>query len=217
MSATEMAVRRTSREEILESAVRVAIRDGVLAMTLEKVAKEAGVSKGGLIYHFASKDELVREMLEHFWRQREQDLLARIADDPNPRGRWVRALVDMLVTDKLECSTSAPALSAHERDKFMASLLAAALVNPELVKPVQDCRRKKLRERILAEEENPIDSLMVLLAVDGLFLWRLVGLIDAGDPLYGNLVNAIRSRAQQVGQSPQAGCGRGETDESEFS
>ena len=216
MSATEMAVRRTSREEILESAVRVAIRDGVLAMTLEKVAKEAGVSKGGLIYHFASKDELVREMLEHFWQQRERALLEKIGDDPNPRGRWVRALVDMLVTDKPECTSSAPTLSAHERDKFMASLLAAALVNPELIKPVQDCRRRKLRERILTEEENPIESLMVLLAVDGLFLWRLVGLIDADDPLYGSLVNAVRARAYQIGQPPE-GCGKGEKYESKSS
>jgi AcrR family transcriptional regulator len=199
MSAIEIAVRRTSREEILESAVRVAIRDGLLGMTLEKVAREAGVSKGGLIYHFASKEALVREMLEYFWQQREQALLERIADDPNPRGRWLRALVDMLLSDD-----TGPALTPLERDKFMASLLAAALVNPELVKPVQQCRKQKLRARILAEESDPMEHLMILLAVDGLFLWRLVGLVDAGDPLYGRLVEAIRSRVQKVGQAPQS-------------
>ena len=42
----------SSREKILDAAVQVAIRDGILAMTLDAVAREAGVSKGGLIYHF---------------------------------------------------------------------------------------------------------------------------------------------------------------------
>ena len=53
----------SSRERILAAAVQVALREGVSAMTLEAVAREAGVSKGGLLYHFASKDELIAAML----------------------------------------------------------------------------------------------------------------------------------------------------------
>ena len=36
----------SSREKILDSAVQVAIRDGILAMTVEAVAREAGRQQG---------------------------------------------------------------------------------------------------------------------------------------------------------------------------
>src|SRR5947199_10858349 len=36
----------------------ILIAEGERAATIEAVAREAGVSKGGLLYHFASKDDL---------------------------------------------------------------------------------------------------------------------------------------------------------------
>src|SRR5258708_3247444 len=87
---------RKSRDEILEAAIRVAVRDGVVASTLDQVAREAGVSKGGLIYHVASKDDLVREMLAFFAQKNDQALMERVANDRHPEGRWVRAAVDLI-------------------------------------------------------------------------------------------------------------------------
>ncbi len=52
-----------SRQEILEAARTVLLRDGVAALTLEAVANEAGMSKTGLYYYFASKDALVFELV----------------------------------------------------------------------------------------------------------------------------------------------------------
>ena len=69
---------------------------GVSAMTLEAVAKEAGVSKGGLLYHFSSKDELIAAMLEHHAARIQKTVEARMAADPNPQGRWFRALVQTI-------------------------------------------------------------------------------------------------------------------------
>lgn len=56
-----------TKDKICEAAMQLAIRDGLLAMTLDNVAKQAGISKGGVIYHFPSKDELVRGVLD-YWR-----------------------------------------------------------------------------------------------------------------------------------------------------
>jgi AcrR family transcriptional regulator len=46
------------REDILAAAVRVFARLSVAACTMDDVAREAQVSKGGLYRHFPSKDEL---------------------------------------------------------------------------------------------------------------------------------------------------------------
>jgi len=55
--------RDRSREEILAAARAVLLRSGVAAMTLDAVAREAGMSKTGLYYYFASKDALVFELV----------------------------------------------------------------------------------------------------------------------------------------------------------
>jgi AcrR family transcriptional regulator len=53
-----------TKERILEAATNVVARDGSNKLTLEAVAAEAGVSKGGLLYHFPSKRALLEGMLE---------------------------------------------------------------------------------------------------------------------------------------------------------
>lgn len=52
----------SKKEAIIDAACQVIAEDGIDAFTLDKVAEVAEVSKGGLLYHFASKDTLVREM-----------------------------------------------------------------------------------------------------------------------------------------------------------
>ena len=55
--------RDRSREEILAAARVVLLRSGAAAMTLDAVAKEAGMSKTGLYYYYPSKDALVFELV----------------------------------------------------------------------------------------------------------------------------------------------------------
>lgn len=61
--ARQQRRRERSREEILEAARTVLLKHGIPAMTLEAVAREAGMSKTGLYYYFASKDALVFELV----------------------------------------------------------------------------------------------------------------------------------------------------------
>lgn len=57
-----------SREDILAAARTVLLRDGIAAVTLEAVAREAGMSKTGLYYYFASKEALVFELVFAVWQ-----------------------------------------------------------------------------------------------------------------------------------------------------
>ncbi|KAA5830094.1 TetR/AcrR family transcriptional regulator [Saccharopolyspora hirsuta] len=49
-----------TRERILDALQRILITKGTAAVTLESVAAEAGVSKGGLLYHFRSKQAMLQ-------------------------------------------------------------------------------------------------------------------------------------------------------------
>ena len=57
-----------ARERILEAAERVVGDVGAARMTLEGVAQAAGVSKGGLLYHFPTKEALTEAMIERLVR-----------------------------------------------------------------------------------------------------------------------------------------------------
>lgn len=50
-------------EIILEAADAVLLRKGARGLTIDAVAAEAGLSKGGVLHHFASKDALVAALV----------------------------------------------------------------------------------------------------------------------------------------------------------
>jgi len=62
-TARQQRRRDRSREEILDAARKVLLSKGLSGMTLEAVAREAGMSKTGLYYYFASKDALAFELV----------------------------------------------------------------------------------------------------------------------------------------------------------
>ena len=55
-------MRPSNRTKILEAAARVVDKDGVDAVTFESVCLEAGLTRSGLVYHFASRDQLLTAM-----------------------------------------------------------------------------------------------------------------------------------------------------------
>src|SRR3954449_7269633 len=69
--------RPSRRAELLDGATQGIPRDGATALTLDAVAAEAGVSKGGVLYHFATKraliDGLISRWLDDFAAQLEDE------------------------------------------------------------------------------------------------------------------------------------------------
>jgi AcrR family transcriptional regulator len=61
---TAVANKQPLRERILEAADQVARERGAAHLTLDLVAEQAGVSKGGLLYHFTTKESLLRGMVD---------------------------------------------------------------------------------------------------------------------------------------------------------
>ncbi|CAN5783832.1 TetR family transcriptional regulator [soil metagenome] len=145
----------------------VAARDGVAALTLDAVAAESGVSKGGLLYHFATKEHLLHGLVRDCLDRWSADLAARIDSDPRPGGAGARAYV------------SAVAGPDHDPVREMA-LLAATALEPSTA----DLWRETAMEWTAgdadppADDERIVDLLLVRLAADGLWLARTLDLYD---------------------------------------
>jgi AcrR family transcriptional regulator len=67
-------VRPSNRTLILQAAAAVVQREGVTSVTFDSIAEEAGLTKGGLLYHFANRDALLQAVHEHLAAQWEADL-----------------------------------------------------------------------------------------------------------------------------------------------
>ncbi|MCF2707040.1 TetR family transcriptional regulator [Arcanobacterium haemolyticum] len=64
-------VRRSKKQLIIEAAFEIIDRDGVRGLTYDSLAAATGITKGGILYHFASRDDLLRELhsyLAHKWQ-----------------------------------------------------------------------------------------------------------------------------------------------------
>jgi AcrR family transcriptional regulator len=147
-----------TRERLLAAAFRVATEQGPAGLTLEAVADAAGTSKGGLLYHFATKDALLRAMLEDSLDRFRESVDQRSARRP---GASARAYVEA---------------SFRESDVSgrWTALLTAMLDNPALAE-VWKTRAAEWAELDKAEGVAIEDATIARLAADGLWLRELVG------------------------------------------
>jgi AcrR family transcriptional regulator len=58
-----------SKRAILEAAFKLALKKGISHMSMNDVVAAAEVSKGGLYHHFASRDDLLSDMLFYYVEQ----------------------------------------------------------------------------------------------------------------------------------------------------
>ena len=75
-SASEPRATRAnnSREQILDAYEHLLVQAGERAATLDAVAAQAKVSKGGLLYHFGSKKALFEALLDRTRTYADEDL-----------------------------------------------------------------------------------------------------------------------------------------------
>lgn len=196
---------KETRAKIAQAAMRLASRDGLLTLTIDKVAEEAGLSKGGVMHHFATKEALLTGTISYFTEHVESVLTRLVAEDPKPTFRWIRAMLRVYRhthDDTASASTSGDLPESVELDRFMLSVLAAAVHNPELMKPIQSIGQRLLG-RLTAVPEEGLDQLLLWLTLDGLFLWQFVGMLQPDDPLVQQVVDAVERKMEALTATPR--------------
>jgi AcrR family transcriptional regulator len=81
------------RIQLIESARRLALENGLAAVSLDAIASDAGVTKGGLFYHFPNKQSLIEAVFQYLLQEFQADLEARMSADSEHYGRFTRAYV----------------------------------------------------------------------------------------------------------------------------
>ena len=71
-------MRTSSREAILSAALRVVDVEGGEELTYDSVAREAGLTKAGVMYHFPSKEDMMIAVIEHVITRWQNELLEEL-------------------------------------------------------------------------------------------------------------------------------------------
>jgi len=82
-----------ARDSVLDALERILVDDGARAATMDAVARAAGVSKGGLLYHFASKDALETALIERLRTLVDDDIATIGRAEEGPVAYFVRSSV----------------------------------------------------------------------------------------------------------------------------
>lgn len=155
--------RPNSREEILDAAEAVVGSLGAANLTLDAVADRAGISKGGLLYNFPSKEALLKAMI---------DRLLERSNAYRQEARQTQVAPDDPAAD-LKAYILAAFRQSGEREPVCGALLAAGASDPRLLTPVRD-RHEALFRDLSAGKRYPLRVLVVMLAMDGLWLNELL-------------------------------------------
>ena len=147
-----------TRELIFEACSRILRNYGLVNLTLEKVAEEAGLSKGGLLYHFPNKASLIESLFEYHSEIFETRLSELAEEEGDDAGVWLRAYARASIeqiTDPGNAGLYASLFAAEER---YAS--AHALMRQKYVDWQQQVDESGL---------DPAWATLVRFAVDGLW------------------------------------------------
>ncbi|MEU4175801.1 TetR/AcrR family transcriptional regulator [Streptomyces sp. NPDC026589] len=169
-------MRTSKRTQILEAATRVVQREGVKSVTFDSVAAEAGLTKGGLLYHFASRDDLVRAIHQHLADQWEADLVAAAG---KPAAEATRK-------ERLAAYTRVAIQSATRAELL---LMLEGSTNPAHA-AVWEAVTERWAPSPAAADPAALDRFIVRLAADGLWLYESL----TAEPLDPGMRRAVADR-----------------------
>lgn len=189
--------RPSNRDRVLAAATAVALREGPGAVTIEAVVAESGLSRGGVLYHFPSKAELLQALVD-------QDIEAmRAVSDVDPTsspaspGEHIRAYYD--------------ACTAWEPERGRIALAVALAEDPSLLQTWATVQRELDKaERVETTldgeptatgegQESPRSMALLLarLAFDGLWFSDLIDPDRFSPEQRARLVEAIIAMAEE--------------------
>lgn len=159
--------RDDTRSRLLDAAEAIVADRGVGALTLDAVAAAAGVSKGGLLHHYRSKEALLVAIVARLAAEMRTIFDGLVAAMPPGPGRAARAAIAWALH-------SPPEREARDL-RIAAALLAAHAHHPALIDPI---RAEHARIRAILAEDGlpPGHALAVQVAADGLFLAKVFSL-----------------------------------------
>jgi AcrR family transcriptional regulator len=174
-----------AREKILAAARRIVEREGAGALTFDELVRESGITRGGITYHFPTKEDLLRGLLEADFLKWDASEAALTPTDCDPETARLLGFIRTLTAQD----------ESHRR--FLCGMLSAATLDPSLMDPC----RQELRERLGRKQWTDLDLRLHLihLAAEGLMWQELFQMYSMPAHARARLVHLMEELARQWG------------------
>ena len=153
------------RRALLDQAARITLEQGLSKVTFQAVADAVGVTKGGVMHHFTTKNALILEVFHDAMAKFEAEVNQAMAKDPVRYGSFTRAYIDATIS-----------LGEKGQEEFdnQATLYVLMLGDSEL----RELWAKWANEQLKKHEatDNTETLCMVRLVADGIWLSDFSGI-----------------------------------------
>ncbi len=183
----------SARERIIDAAERVVIEFGAGHLTFDAVALKAGLSRGGLLYHFPDKEALLKAMLDRLMERMKMRRAKKRAELAEGTEREIVAHVLSSLEKPEEVDKAARARTA--------AILASGAHDPGLLAPAKEEYRKLMDE--LTENGLRFERAAVIaIATDGLRLLELLSVSPFDKDERRRIVGELISLAKEEKKAP---------------
>jgi AcrR family transcriptional regulator len=180
-----------ARQKVLDAARRIVETRGAGHLTFDTLAEESGVTRGGITYHFRTKEELLKALIEADIAQWDEMAATLAADAGVACTKAARLL------GHVRCSL-ADDDDAHKR--FVTGLLSAAMVDPALLDPVRAHVGREFAG--WTWDDADLERYLLLLAADGLFWNHLFNMSPLPAEARPRLAALIESKLRAFAETP---------------
>ena len=153
------------RRALLDQAARITLEQGLSKVTFQAVADAVGVTKGGIMHHFATKNALILEVFHDAMAKFEAEVDSAMAKDPVSYGSFTRAYIDATIS-----------LGEKGQEEFdsQATLYVLMLGDSEMRKLWAKWANDQLQKH--EATDNTETLCMVRLVADGIWLSDFSGI-----------------------------------------
>lgn len=149
-----------TRRALIDAALRLALAQGLAALTLPDVAATAGVTKGAVFHHFGSRQGLIDAVCTALLARMDAELDATLAQDRGGHGTFTRAYLTCTFQPQGDASP-------------WSSLSLSAITDAGLARIWADWMAGRLARH--AQTDSGPELELVRLAADGWWLANLQG------------------------------------------
>jgi AcrR family transcriptional regulator len=153
-----------TRQAVIQAALTIIARDGPGRLTFDAIARESGLSKGGVMHQFPSKVDVLKALLEHQIQYFDED--ASSAGAPKAKTDRQKTVLESQIAKIREVS--------HQPYSIAHAIVAALVEEPELLALSRNTSRHHA-EQIKAEATDPELALLRWSAAQGLLLSAMFG------------------------------------------
>jgi AcrR family transcriptional regulator len=172
-----------TRDAAIQAALTIITRDGPGRLTIDAIARESGISKGGVLHQFRTKEAVLKALLEFQIEKGDATFQKRLSEMHEGHAQPV-----------LGAQISSLRVAAAQPTSTTFALAGAVGDNPDLLEGIRRVEGERV-EQMKEEADDPRMALIRWSAAKGLALAAILGICPLSEAEREDLFNYLQDES----------------------